>query len=158
MGPDHDINFSVFQTFQRFRFLFRGSEAVHVGNIHGKVLQSFFKTPVVLKCQNRCWDQNRNLFPVRCSFESSSHRNFCFTKTYVATDQTIHHGIVFHVFFYVDGCFFLIGSVFVNKTCFKFILEISIGSECETFCCFSLCIQSYQVESDLLYLCFCFLF
>ena len=158
MGSYDDVDFSIFQTFQRFRFLFCSSETVQVGNIHREIFQSFLETSVMLKSQNRGRNQNRDLFSIGCRFERRTNCHFRFPETHVTANQTIHHGVIFHVFFNIESCFFLIGSIFVNKTRLQFVLQIRIGSKRKSFRGFSLCVQFYQVESNLFYLRFGFLF
>ena len=118
MRSDDDINFTIFESFFGFIFLFGRTETVQIRNTDRKIFQSFFETSVMLKRQNRGRNQNRDLLSIGCRFESRTNCDFCFSETNVSTNQSVHYAIIFHIIFHILRCFFLIWSIFVNETCF----------------------------------------
>ena len=158
MRSNNNIDFAIFKAFFGFRFLFSCAESVHIRNINRKIFQTLFKTSVMLESQNRCGNQNRNLFAVCCRFERRTNCNFRFPESDIATDQTVHHAIIFHIFFYIQRGFFLVWCIFVKEACFQLILQVGIRRILESFSRFPFRIEFYQVESDLLNFCLGFLF
>ena len=67
----------------------------------------------MLKSQYRGGYQNGHLFAVGYGFKGSAHGNFGFAKPYVATNKAVHGFVAFHVAFYQNGGFGLVGGIFV---------------------------------------------
>ena len=88
---------------------------------------------MMLKSQNRGGHKHCNLLPIIHRFKCGSDGNFGLTKTYITTNQTIHRARTFHIGFYGFGGAALIWRVFVNKTCFEFVLQIGIRAKSKTF-------------------------
>ena len=122
MRSYHDVYFTIFQTFQRFFFLFCRSETIEIRNIDRKIFQSFRKTPKMLKRQNGRRNQHSHLFAIGSRLEGSTDSDFCLSETYIAADKSVHNGFCLHVFFYIMGRFLLVWRVFVDETRFQLIL------------------------------------
>ena len=158
MRTDNDINLPLFQAFQGFIFLLCRPKTIEIRDIYGKVFQPFLKTPIMLECEYGCRHEYRNLLTIGCSFECRTNSHFGFTKAHISTDEPVHHGFGFHIFFYFYGSFLLVGRIFIDKAGFKLVLKIGIGGKSKALGSLSLCIEFYQVKGNLLYLCLGLLF
>src|ERR1044071_5621998 len=99
-----------------------------------------------------------SLLPFHNRLECCTHRYFGFAVTDVPTEQTIHWHRFFHVFLYIIDRRLLIGSQYVSKAVFKFLLPRSISSKRITTDKFALGIQSEHFVAHVAHGTFCFCF
>ena len=73
-----------------------------------------------------CRTKKCNLFLLTDRFEGSSKRNFCFTKTNIPTQETIHRFCLHHIAFHIFNRYRLVACKWVFKFCFKLFLHAGV--------------------------------
>ena len=118
MGANDNVQFAISKVLKGLGFLFGCSEAIHVINRNRHVFESLGKGAKMLVGKNGCGYQNGYLFAIIHRLKCRADGHFGFAKAHIATHQTIHWSIAFHVVFDVLGGFELIGCVFVDERTF----------------------------------------
>ncbi len=88
------------------------------------------------------------MFSRRYCLKSSANCNFCFAKTNITTDQSVHRIFAFHILFDGSRCGRLVGRIFIHKRGFEFVLQIIVGRERKTACRFSQSIEFDKLGGD----------
>ena len=90
MCADDDIHRARRKIFNHLARLALGSKTREQFHTHRIIRHAFAKIIKMLLCENRRRHENRNLFSVHHALERRANRHFGFSKTHIATDQTIH--------------------------------------------------------------------
>ena len=152
---NNNIDFSFKETFQN-NFLFCiGPEAADDLNDEWCIFKAFDERFVMLLSQNCSWYQDSDLFFLLCSFECTAHGNFSFSKTYIATDKSVHWQLCFHVLLDRPYYFLLIRSLLKRKAQFKFTHFMIIRSKGKTLPCFAFSINLGKFFCNVIY-CTCY--
>ena len=105
----------------------------------------------MLLCKDCCRNQIDHLFTLLYCFECRTDRNFCFSESDIATDQTVHDLVTFHIFFHSLDRHHLVFCLFKREHLFKFPLPDSIFSIDITILFLSRRIQLHQIPCNLFY-------
>ncbi|MCY1539058.1 hypothetical protein D9M68_746270 [compost metagenome] len=115
MRADQDIYLTFFQPLQCVFFLLGRFETVQV--IYGtrEFFQAIFKRLKVLVGKDRSRNQYGHLLAIRYCLECRTNSYFCFSETYITTNQAVHRIRRFHIALYICRSFGLIWCIFIEE-------------------------------------------
>ena len=151
MCSDDNIYQPLFRILDCLLLLRRRTESAHQIDPHRKVFHTLHERPVMLLCKDCCRNQIDHLFTLLYCFECRTDRNFCFSESDIATDQTVHDLVAFHIFFHSLDRHHLVFCLFKREHLFEFPLPDSIFSIDITILFLSRRIQLHQIPCNLFY-------
>ena len=150
MCADNDIQAAIGQTLQYVFFLFGRSKTVEVIDLHRQIGHPFAKGVRVLKSQDSRRNQYSDLLAIIHGFKGGTDGDFGLSESNIPTDKTVHRPLAFHVFFDIQGGFFLIRGVFKQKGGFQFVLQIGIRGVLMAFAQSSFGVDLNEVKGNFL--------
>jgi hypothetical protein len=150
MRTDDDINFSIFEELEDIAFFFGASETVDIFNFDAELFESAGESFGMLEGEDGGRNEDSDLFFVEYGFEGSSDGHFGFAEADIAADEAVHGVIAEHIILNGDGCFELVGGIFVDEGGFEFVLEIVVGGEGKTRGGFSFGVELDEFFGDIL--------
>ena len=112
MGSHHDVNGSIGNAFKRCGDFLARAKTADLRYFDRPFAKPVDQSLVVLLGQKRCGGQQRDLFAAGDSNKGGPQRDFSFTKTYVATNQSVHRPGADHVLNHrVDGSALIRGFI-----------------------------------------------
>ena len=97
MSADDDVHGAVCEAFESGADFCWFAEAVEQLDADGVVAHALAEGAPVLLCEDGCGDEDGGLLTSSDCFECGADGDFCFTKSDVATDESVHGLGAFHV-------------------------------------------------------------
>ena len=147
---DNNIDIAGFEFAQNLICLLRRASATQVIHLYGEAFEALGKGFVMLKREYGSWYKHRHLLIVRRGFHGGTNGDFGFTKPHIATHQSVHGALLFHVRLHLLGYLELVRCILVSKTCFEFLLHKTIGAESKSLLLLTLSVETNQVARNVL--------
>lgn len=115
MGCHHAIKGSICESFQNLSRFFCGTKSSQNSESNSKVSESFSERLHMLICEHHKWRDEDRLFTIEESTVDGVHCDFCFSKSYIPREESIHRITRLHICEDFRNRRFLIESVFIRK-------------------------------------------
>ena len=133
--PDDDVNGATCKPGFYLFYLLRGSETAENLHLNRKLIETFFKSVVVLKREDCRWHKHCHLLFSHHRFERGAQSHLRFTVPHIATDESIHGTFGFHVCRHVFNGTELVFGFLIRKECLKFCLPRHFSRKIKSLAC-----------------------
>ena len=151
MRTDQNVDLAGLKLLQNFLLLPGAAEPANHLDVYGKCGKPLLESLVMLKRQNSCRRQNRDLLVIADRLEGGAHRDFRFAVSDVAAKQAVHGLRHFHVALHVCNCKVLIFSLAVFEGVFEFPQPLIVLRKCMPLRRLPLCVQLQKLVSHVLH-------
>ena len=104
----------------------------------------------MLKREHGSRYEHCHLFIVRRGFHGGTNGDFGFPKSHIATHQSVHRALLFHVRLHLLGNLELVGRILVSKTRFELLLHETIGAKSKSLLLLTLSVETNEVARNVL--------
>ena len=152
VGTNEDIDLAGGYTLDNGTCLRSRTGTAEIFDAAGHIFQTLLEGLEMLVGQYGGGYQDCHLLVVAGSLEGGTDGHFGFAKAYVATYQTVHGAVAFHIGLHIGCSFALVGGIFVKERGFQLVLQEAVGAEAVAFLLTALRIEADEVAGNVFYL------
>ena len=145
-----DLDFTIRQFLQDTGSILRRTGTTEVFHLTREFLQTFTECLIMLVSQHRSRHKYGYLLIVRCRLKSRTNGYFRLTEAHIATNESVHRAVAFHICLHIVGSLQLIRSIFINETSLQLMLQETIRIISISLFLLSLRIKSDKVTGNVL--------